>query len=77
MLGFVPFTLLSTKSRLLPHAALVVTLLCVGLHTAFYRDKYQVLEKFEVQVPDTQVALLDKLDVEWGRFQVRKVPSLV
>lgn len=34
------------------------------------RDKYRVLEKFEVQVPDAQLELLDKLDGEWARFQV-------
>lgn len=34
------------------------------------RDKYKVLERFEVQVPDAQLELLDKLDHEWARFQV-------
>jgi dynein heavy chain len=34
------------------------------------RDKYRVLEKFEVQVPDAQLELLDRLDAEWARFQV-------
>lgn len=34
------------------------------------RDKYRVLEKFEVQVPDAQLQLLDSLDHEWARFQV-------
>ncbi|WIA33430.1 hypothetical protein OEZ86_006562 [Tetradesmus obliquus] len=34
------------------------------------RDKYFVLEKFEVQVPDAQLELLDRLDAEWARFQV-------
>ncbi|WIA13292.1 hypothetical protein OEZ85_006876 [Tetradesmus obliquus] len=34
------------------------------------RDKYCVLEKFEVQVPDAQLELLDRLDAEWARFQV-------
>jgi hypothetical protein len=34
------------------------------------REKYRVLEKFEVQVPEAQVALLEGLDGEWGRFQV-------
>lgn len=35
------------------------------------RDKYRVLERFEVQVPDAQLDLLDKLDGEWAKFQVR------
>jgi hypothetical protein len=34
------------------------------------RDKYRVLERFEVQVPDAQLELLDRLDAEWARFQV-------
>lgn len=34
------------------------------------RDKYRVLERFEVQVPDTQLDLLDRLDGEWAKFQV-------
>lgn len=37
------------------------------------RDKYRVLEKFEVQVPDAQLEQLDKLDPEWARFQVHWV----
>ncbi len=39
------------------------------------RDKYRVLERFEVQVPDAQLDLLDKLDAEWAKFQVRPMPS--
>lgn len=35
------------------------------------RDKYHVLERFEVQVPEAQLELLDKLDGEWAKFQVR------
>jgi hypothetical protein len=35
-----------------------------------YRDKYRVLERFEVQVPDAQLDLLDRLDGEWAKFQV-------
>jgi dynein heavy chain len=34
------------------------------------RDKYRVLERFEVQVPDAQLELLDRLDAEWACFQV-------
>jgi hypothetical protein len=34
------------------------------------RDKYRVLERFEVQVPDAQLDLLDRLDGEWAKFQV-------
>jgi hypothetical protein len=37
------------------------------------RDKYRVLERFEVQVPDDQLELLDQLDDAWARFQVRVV----
>jgi hypothetical protein len=33
-----------------------------------------VLERFEVQVPDAQLDLLDKLDAEWAKFQVRNSP---
>jgi hypothetical protein len=29
----------------------------------------QVLEKYEVQIPDDQLTLLDSLDLEWSRFQ--------
>lgn len=29
-----------------------------------------MLEKFDVQVPDEQLDLLDSLDGEWTRFQV-------
>eukprot|EP00879_Flechtneria_rotunda_P019356 GHRR01020328.1.p1 GENE.GHRR01020328.1~~GHRR01020328.1.p1 ORF type:complete len:1679 (+),score=578.13 GHRR01020328.1:143-5179(+) len=34
------------------------------------RDKYRMLERFEVQVPDAQLEQLDKLDLAWARFQV-------
>jgi hypothetical protein len=37
------------------------------------RDKYRVLERFEVQVPDAQLDLLDKLDGEWAKFQVSTI----
>lgn len=30
-----------------------------------------MLERFEVQVPDAQLDMLDKLDAEWAKFQVR------
>ncbi len=33
------------------------------------RDKYRVLEKFEVQVPDEQLDALDALEPGWARFQ--------
>lgn len=33
------------------------------------REKYKVLERFEVQIPDDQLSSLDALDVEWARFQ--------
>jgi dynein heavy chain len=41
------------------------------------RDKYRVLEKFEVQVPDAQLELLDRLDAEWARFQVGRLAAIV
>jgi hypothetical protein len=34
------------------------------------RDKYHLLEHFEVQVPDGQLELLDSLSGEWSKFQV-------
>lgn len=41
------------------------------------RDKYRVLERFEVQVPDAQLDLLDSLDGEWAKFQVGPTVVLV
>lgn len=40
------------------------------------RDKYRVLERFEVQVPDAQLDLLDRLDGEWAKFQVSSIKRL-
>ncbi len=34
------------------------------------REKYSLLDRFGVQVPDEQLDLLDRLDSEWARFQV-------
>jgi hypothetical protein len=37
---------------------------------AALRDKYRLLDKYEVQVPDAQLASLDALDTAWANFQV-------
>lgn len=34
------------------------------------REKYHVLEKFEVQAPDDQLNMLDAIEMEWHKFQV-------
>lgn len=33
------------------------------------REKYNVLDRFEVSVPDEQLALLDDIEPAWARFQ--------
>lgn len=40
------------------------------------RAKFQVLERFDVPIPDEQAEVLDALDVEWERHMVRSsLPS--
>lgn len=33
------------------------------------REKYKLLERFEVQIPEEQINLLEALDPEWAKFQ--------
>ena len=41
-----------------------------SLPPSFLREKYKVLERFEIQIPEDQLQLLDSLDPEWAKFQV-------
>jgi hypothetical protein len=64
-------TVLCRPAHFLHLFAMLAACLTESTDMSVCRDKYHVLERFEVLVPDAQVQLLDKLDGEWAKFQVR------